>query len=276
MALEDKNNITEQEINGVESEKQTLEIQESFGDLEKSFKNEVEQSVTDFKQEDVKVQQIEKLVNLNNSQATEEIKKELQVDQTLQNMNHEAEGLKTEVENVLYHFTFAGDEINKNGFESSKRIDEGIGAAGASLIGTYFFENPEDIKQYLNVNSKFMAANQNKEGSVIKAVLPSDAKILDSYADGGKEWNKVVNGFVVSFVGKPIKQYDEDWTDADTKKLSEITSKRGTPEYSKNLTKYLLEQGYDAIRLPSALGAHSELIVINEKLLSIVKGKDIK
>ncbi len=171
--------------------------------------------------------------------------------------------------NTLYHFTFNGEGVIKNGFESSKRIDEGIGAMGASLIGTYFFENQKDLDTYIKMESgsKFMTDNKNKKESIIKAVLPKDAKILDSFEDKNEEWLRVRREFMDSF-GKP----DDSWKREDWEKWREEIGKDGSSKQAQNLTKWLLERGYDAVRLYSSYnGNHPEMMVINEKILSVVK-----
>jgi hypothetical protein len=185
---------------------------------------------------------------------------------------HEAKKFNENI-GTLYHFTFGGDDIKKNGFESSKRIDKGIGAMGSSLLGTYFFESKEDLDSYMAQESAFInsPANKDKKSSIIKAVLPKDAKILDSFADQNKEWLRVRRQFEDSFFGKP----NDTWTRADYEKLRDTMGENGTPKLANNLTRWLREQGYDAVRLYSPYnGNHPEVMVINEALLSIVKDED--
>lgn len=63
---------------------------------EESLKNEIETSVSDFKNEDKKVEQIEQSVNLASTEDVQEVKNELQIDETLDDLNKQADGLKNE------------------------------------------------------------------------------------------------------------------------------------------------------------------------------------
>ena len=63
---------------------------------EESLKSEIETSVSDFKNEDKKVEQIEQSVNLEDRSDVEEVKNELQLDEKLSDLNKQADELKNE------------------------------------------------------------------------------------------------------------------------------------------------------------------------------------
>ena len=154
-------------------------------------------------------------------------------------LNNKAE--KEEKGKTLYHFSLDPGKIQKTGFRSSEFIDEGIGARGKSLMGTYFFEDLDAVKNYTFLTEN-IEKRHNRKGKNLVAELDSDAKILDSSKDNNALYMKEVNGFRAKSNLEP-----------------------GTLEFSREFTKYLREKGYDAIKIfSSLLGNHTEIIVINE------------
>ncbi len=79
-----------------EKKPETPEKVEVVSVTEESLRNEVEASVSDFKNEDKKVEQIEQSVNLENQGDVVEVKNELQLDEKLGELNKQADELKAE------------------------------------------------------------------------------------------------------------------------------------------------------------------------------------
>ncbi|MDP2628635.1 MAG: hypothetical protein Q8P15_01925 [Nanoarchaeota archaeon] len=147
---------------------------------------------------------------------------------------------------VLYHFTLNPDKIKSQGFQGSRNIDKGIGAKGASLFGTYFFENLKDLEDYKPLIDA-AEKKYGKRGEIIEASLDDDAKILDGNEAYMNEFKIFRKGKGSSY--KPV-----------------------TKEFQKAFTDYLREEGYDAVRLESPLlGNHNELVVLNENKLKLKK-----
>jgi len=149
---------------------------------------------------------------------------------------------------TLYYFTTDFEQIEREGFRGSSFIDKGIGGRGQSLIGTYFFSNLDDMDNYRPL-TKHIEKKSGKQGRIIRAELDASAKILDSSNDDNASYMNEVRSF-------------KETTDLEL----------GTPEFQKELTKFLREKGYDAVKIKaSLLGPHIEIIVINEDKL-IYKG----
>lgn len=68
--------------------------QESVEDLKKSLENEVSISVDNLKNQDAKVEEIEKSVDLGNTSLVEEIKEEIHLKESLQKVNNEADAIE--------------------------------------------------------------------------------------------------------------------------------------------------------------------------------------
>lgn len=90
-------NKTEENVENLEAQKPTPEKWESFEELKTSFGNEVENDISEFKQEDVKIRQIEESVNLTDQQEVENIKNDLKIEETLRDFNEKADELKEDI-----------------------------------------------------------------------------------------------------------------------------------------------------------------------------------
>lgn len=90
MPQKDYKNKMEVEIANLEQEEQTPETKEAIAELRASLEKEVEEAIEEFKEEDKQVEEIERSIDLNNESLINEVKEEIQLDDSLQKIDNQA------------------------------------------------------------------------------------------------------------------------------------------------------------------------------------------
>ena len=115
MSIEDNNRI-EPDIENFNQSKKPIEDQESTENELTNFKNEAVEYISEFKNKDNEIQQIEESVSLSNPELTDKVKQDLKITQTIANLNTQAELLKIETDQEIEWLKLDDHKFNEDNF----------------------------------------------------------------------------------------------------------------------------------------------------------------
>lgn len=210
---QENNLLAEKDIEQPERVTNPEEGPESLKDLKSKLEHEIAESLGDFKQDDQKVTQIEKSIQLENPDAVKEIEGELKVPETLSALNSEAESLAREFEtqgtdkggfsfeDLLgneENFKKAREDEKRFQFHLNKAVESGTALSAPELRFAANFKTLITTEQYEGFNEyKLHNGHTVMNGILRKGNDVTIENVLSFKGLESSEWNREINAGLV-------------------------------------------------------------------------------